>query len=426
LAQVPWEMGFLEGSYNGHVIRSRAILLLAVVLAAVAVIGAATPPPVLPSAEWILDQVKILSAPDMEGRRAGTPGGERAAAHIAQTFREVGLRPGGDAGGYLQVFAFPGGQTANVIGLLPGTDRRLKDEAIVIGAHYDHLGRGGPGKGTADRSDAIHHGADDNASGTAAMLALARAFAAAGSTPRTLVFVAFGAEELGLFGSAHYVKNPALLLEKTTLMVNLDMVGRLRNGWLYVDGVDSGKGLRDLVSDAARELPLSLQLRGDPWSASDHSNFYRAGRPVLFFFTGTHADYHRPSDTWEKINAPGLASVTALTARVVSAVAAQRAAPQYVKIEAPRPRGVLFGIVLDYEEPELPGVRVASVHPGSPAERCGVQPGDVIVTFAGVTVKTLEDLHAVLRGHRAGDRINVVLVREGQTRSVEATLVERR
>lgn len=412
--------------YNDHVMRSRAIVLIAVLAAALAVIAAAPPAPVLPSSEWILDQVSILSAPEMEGRASGTPGAERAAAHIAHVFREAGLRPGGDAGGYLQAFSVASGPTANVIGLLPGTDLRLKGDAIVIGAHYDHLGRGGWGSQAPDQGDAIHHGADDNASGTAAVLALARAFAAAGGTPRTLVFIAFAGEELGLLGSAHHTKHPAWPLEKTVLMVNLDMVGRLRQGLLYVGGVDSAKGLRDLVVEAARELPLSVQMRGDPWSASDHSSFYRAGRPVLFFFTGVHADYHRPGDTWDKINAAGLASVTALASRVVSAVAAARTVPHYVKIDPPRRPNTLFGIVADYENPEQSGVRVAGVQPGSPAERCGVQPGDLIVRFAGADVQSLGDIHSALRGRRPGDRIHVVLLRDGQTRSVEATLVERR
>jgi S1-C subfamily serine protease len=209
-------------------------------------------------------------------------------------------------------------------------------------------------------------------------------------------------------------------------MLNLDMVGRLRHGRLYVGGVDSGTGLRELISDAARDLPIAVQWRGDPWSSSDHSTFYRAGRPVLFFFTGLHADYHRPGDTWEKINADGLASVTALAARVVSAVAAAPTGPRYVAIDPPPVRGALFGIVPDFEDPDEPGIRVAGVQPGSPAERSGVKPGDLVVRFAGRDVPTLEELLAVLRGRRGGDRVHVVLRRDGQTRSVEATLVDRR
>lgn len=323
------------------------------------------------------------------------------------------------------------GTTANVVGILPGTDPRLREQAIVIGAHYDHLGHGAEGSLAPDENGTVHPGADDNASGTAALMALARGFAAAGGVPRTLVFVAFAGEEMGLLGSAHYVTQPAAPLDRTVLMVNLDMVGHLRDEKLYVAGVDSGRGLRDVVTAAARGLPVAPQLRGDPWAPSDHSSFYGAGRPVLFFFTGAHPDYHRPGDTWDKINASGLATVTAVAARVVAAVAAEATPPQYVKFEQPTGErragyGPFFGMVPEFGENEHPGVRVSGVRPGSPAEKSGLQAGDVIVRFAGMNVKTLEDFTFALRGRRAGDRVEVVIARDGQRRTVEATLEERR
>ena len=323
------------------------------------------------------------------------------------------------------------GQTANVVGLLPGSDPRLRDEAIVIGAHYDHLGHGGEGSLAPDQLGAVHPGADDNASGTAAVMALARAFAAAGGAPRTLVFAAFAGEELGLLGSSHYVKQPPLPLDKTVLMVNLDMVGRLRDGKLYVGGVDSGTGLRRVLEEAGRGLGLTPQLRGDPFAPSDHTVFYTAGRPVLFLFTGAHDDYHRPSDTWEKINAPGLQTVVTFAARLVETVATEPAPPAYVKIEAPARGagrggyGPFFGVIPEFGESERPGVKIGGVRPGSPADRAGVRAGDVIVRFAGVTVKTLEDLTFALRSHRPGDRVDVVLVRDGEERQVQALLEER-
>src|SRR6185436_5980562 len=184
--------------------------------------------------------------------------------------------------------------------------------------------------------------ADDNASGTAAVIALARAFAKVGGTLRTLVFVAFGAEEMGLLGSAHYVKQPAWPLDRTALMLNLDMVGRVRDGKVYVGGVDSGSGLRAVVGEASRDGGLSVEMRGDPFAPSDHTSFYTAGRPVLFLFTGAHPDYHRPTDTVDKINAAGLRDVATFAARVVSTVASAPVAPAYVKVDAPasaRPRG---------------------------------------------------------------------------------------
>ncbi|MBI4271308.1 MAG: M20/M25/M40 family metallo-hydrolase [Candidatus Rokubacteria bacterium] len=324
------------------------------------------------------------------------------------------------------------GTAVNVVGVLPGTDPRLAREAIVLGAHYDHLGHGGEGSLAPDQVGAVHPGADDNASGTAAVLGLARAFAAAGGAPRTLVFVLFAGEETGLLGSAHYVKHPVHPLEATVLMLNLDMVGRPHGGRLYVGGVDGGTGLRALVGS----LPapgLSLVLRGDPFARSDHTSFYAAGQPVLFFFTGAHADYHRPSDTWDKIDAPGLAAVTAFVARVVAAVAAAPTPPAYVGVAAaPAPEreragyGPFFGLIPEFGETAAPGVRVGGVRPGSPAEQAGVRTGDVLVRFGGVTVKTLEDFAFALRRHRAGEGVDVVVRRDGAERRLRAVLGERR
>jgi hypothetical protein len=401
--------------------------LLTLILAA----GPAPASSVRPPTEWILEQVKLLAAPDMEGRGSGTPGGDRAAAHISRVFQEAGLVPGGDARSFLQVFSLPptgpagsSAQAANVIGILPGRDARLRHEAIVVGAHYDHLGRGGRPGLALDRAGDIHHGADDNASGTAVMLALARAFAAMGETPRTLVFAAFSGEEMGVLGSKHYGQNPAWPLQQTVLMLNLDMVGRLRHQRLFVGGVDSGTDLRPVLTRAAQGLAVKLELRGDPWAPSDHSTFYRAGRPVLFFFTGIHGDYHRPTDTWEKINASGLATVFTVAARVVSALAATDSPPHYVKLDTPAQHRAFFGIVPEFaDEPRL-GVRVGTVRPGSPADTSGVRTGDVIVRFAGVDVKTFEDLTLAVRRRRAGERIEVHIVRDGRERRMEAILAD--
>ncbi len=323
------------------------------------------------------------------------------------------------------------GTAHNVVGLLPGKDPALRDQAIVIGAHYDHLGRGGEGSLAPDGNGRIHPGADDNASGTVAVMALARAFAAAGGAARTLVFVAFSGEELGLLGSAEYIRHPAVPLDKTVLMVNLDMVGRLRDRRLYIGGVDSGTGLRALIAKLVGDLPLSPELRDSPFAPSDHTSFYVAGRPVLFFFTGAHADYHRPSDTWDRINSEGLAAVATLAGRIVTAVAAEPAPPIYVRIETPARAshggyGPYFGILPEFGEGPSPGVRVTGVRAGSPAEKAGVRTGDVIVGFAGIDVKTLEDLIFALRGRRAGDEVQVVVLRDGRQEMVRAILGDRR
>jgi len=300
----------------------------------------------------------------------------------------------------------------------------------VIGAHYDHLGHGGEASLAPDPAGQIHPGADDNASGTAVVMALARAFAGAGGVPRTLVFAAFSGEELGLLGSEEYVRHPAVPLDRTVLMVNLDMVGRLREGQLHVGGVDSGDGLRPIVTEAARDLSLTLELPGSPFGPSDHTTFYVAGVPVLFFYTGAHDDYHRPTDTWDRINARGLATVGTVVARVVAAVAAGPTTPAYVKMTEPAPRGgrgygAFFGIVPSFAGGDGSGLKITGVRRDSPADRAGVRAGDVIVKFADVNVKTLEELTFVLRGHRPGDEVPVVIVREGRERTVRAVLSER-
>jgi aminopeptidase YwaD len=326
------------------------------------------------------------------------------------------------------------GTTANVVGLLPGTDAVLGREAVVVGAHYDHLGRGSPMSLAPERGDAIHPGADDNASGTAALLGLAEAMTRNGAGRRTVIFVAFSGEELGLLGSTHYAGQPAVPLDRTVAMVNLDSVGRLRDGRLHVMGVDTGQGLRALVEQAAQGLSAPLALRGDGVGPSDHTAFLNRQRPVLFFFTGPHADYHRPSDTWDKIDADGLRTVTTLAYRVVRALADRDEQPQFVRTPGGPPRpgagatgyGPYLGVVPDFGESPQPGVRLGGVRPGSPAERAGLQSGDVIVRFAGVTIRTLDDLVFALRGRRAGEAVEVTYVRDGAERVAQATLEERR
>ena len=219
-------------------------------------------------------------------------------------------------------------RTANVIGVVPGHDPARSTEAVVVGAHYDHLGRSG---------GVVYPGADDNASGTAVVLELARTFASAGGTARTLVFVLFSGEELGLLGSRHYIRNPTVPIERTVAMINLDMVGRLGDRPLGVGGVATGGGLKTVMEDAGRQVGLALADRDAPGGASDHAPFYGAGVPVLFFHTGAHPDYHRPTDTADKIDADGLARVAAVAARVVEDVAGGPR-PTYVALPPQPPR----------------------------------------------------------------------------------------
>jgi hypothetical protein len=324
--------------------------------------------------------------------------------------------------------------TANVVGLLPGSDPALAGEAVVVGAHYDHLGRGSPFSLAPERADAIHPGADDNASGTAALLGLAEAMIRGGAARRSVAFVAFSAEELGLLGSGHYVRRPAVPLDRTIAMVNLDSVGRLRDGVLHIMGVDTGQGLRALVEQATRGQPAKVALRGDGVGPSDHTAFLNRGVPAISFFTGPHADYHRPSDTWDKVDGDGLRAVTAVAYRILRALGDGAERPAFVRVPGgPRRAGTgaagygpYFGVVPDFGEAPRPGVRLGGVRSGSPADRAGLQAGDVIVRFAGVSVRTLDDLVFALRRRRAGEAIELTYVRDGVEHTARAVLEERR
>jgi len=328
------------------------------------------------------------------------------------------------------------GTTANVIGILPGRDPVLKEEAVVIGAHYDHLGLGGENSLAPYAFNTVHPGADDNASGIAALMALARAFVAAGGARRTLVFVAFSGEEIGLLGSYHYVKHPPVPIERTVAMINLDSVGRLRDQRLYVQGVGSGEGLGKIVKQASRGLGLELTLRDDGFGPSDHTAFYAEERPVLHFFTGPHLDYHRPSDTVDKINAEGLRVVTTVAYRTAAAIADRPAPIAYLRTRGSPPSegggerasgyGPYFGSIPDFSESKIPGVLLGGVRPGSPAEQAGLKAGDIIVNFAGVTVKNLEDLTFALKTKRPGDLVEVIFLRAGKTQQAQATLQQRK
>ncbi len=231
--------------------------------------------------------------------------------------------------------------TANVIGYLPGTDPALKDQVVVLGAHFDHLGMGGEGSGSLQPDTiAIHHGADDNASGTAGLLELAQAFASARTTlKRGLVFAFFSGEELGTLGSAHYVNNPPIPLSQTASMVNMDMVGRLAGRELTVYGTGTSPGWNALLARENADSTFTIKSVPDGFGPSDHAQFYGKDIPVLFFFTGTHSDYHRPSDTWDKINYEGEESVVRYVYRIAESIDENPDRPAFTRTASPSPGG---------------------------------------------------------------------------------------
>jgi Peptidase family M28/PDZ domain len=382
--------------------------------------------------------VRYLADDALEGRMSGTPGERCAGDYIAAEFRRLGLAPAGDSGGWFQWTPLasavnphaPGGMGRNVLARLPGADPALAGEVIVIGAHYDHLGHGGsfslsPGE------RAIHNGADDNASGVAALLDVARRLSRGPKPARTIIFAAFTGEEIGLLGSAHLARSTLLPQGGVRAMLNMDMVGRLGAGPLIVYGTDTAEEWKEMVDRAASAEGLATRGGGDGFGASDQTSFFAAGIPVLHFFTNVHEDYHKPSDDWEKIDAAGLSKVAAVVERVVRDVAGRPAALTF-RQAAPRPQaavatpgyGAYLGSIPDFAPVER-GVRLSGVRAGSPAEKAGIRAGDVLVRMGTHEVADLMGLTNALRAHKPGDTVDVVYLREGREATTRVTLESR-
>jgi hypothetical protein len=312
-------------------------------------------------------------------------------------------------------------ESRNVLAILPGTDGK---ETVVLGAHYDHLGFGGPNS-AAPGETAVHHGADDNASGTAMLVEVARMLAAEGPFPRTILFAAFSGEERGLLGSAHYTANAAVPLPDTAVMVNLDMVGRLEGDKLIVHGTGTGTGLDALIDRLVATHALEVAKEPGGFGPSDHSSFYARKIPVLHLFTGSHSDYHRPTDTADKINYAGMVRLTRLVADLVKELAAAPERPAYVEVASKMfARGgdrPYFGSIPDFGKPGK-GYAITGVTKDSPAARGGLQGGDVIVRLGDSAVTGLEDFDSALRKHKGGDTIPVVVLRSGAEVTLQVTL----
>jgi aminopeptidase YwaD len=289
----------------------------------------------------------------------------------------------------------------NVVGVLEGSDPVVKNETIILGAHYDHLGRGGEGS-LAASSGEIHHGADDNASGTAGLIELARVFGAQRpKLKRTLVFIAFGGEEEGLLGSNYYVNHPLVPLDKSMAMINMDMIGRMKDSKLMIGGVGTATEWRPLLE----KTDFSLTLSDDGYGPSDHSSFYSKQIPVLFFFTGTHNDYHKPSDTFDKINYNDEARILNLVARIVRDIDAADKRLTYTTAKSAPPRTggfrVYLGTIPNYADTN-DGLLLDGVRDDSPAAKGGLKAGDRIVKIGNTDVKNVYDYTQALGAMKAG------------------------
>ncbi len=314
----------------------------------------------------------------------------------------------------------------NVVAVIEG-EGPLANETVVIGAHYDHLGRGGPGT-LAPWTVAIHNGADDNASGTSALLEVARAFASRDEKPRRrIVFIGFTGEESGLLGSAQYVKHPRFPLEDTVAMVNLDMVGRLKDNGLTVQGTGTAKEFDSLVDRLNEKHGFDIDKVKTGYGPSDHASFYGRDVPVLFLFTGLHKDYHRPGDDWDKINVQGVRRVVDFTIDIVDELLQAEAAPSYIEIRrrgrfaADRNR-VILGIMPELAASEEGGLTIRRTTDDGPAEAAGLMSGDIIQKVNDSQIGSLNDLRGVLSKHKADDIISVTVNRDGEQKTVQVTL----
>ena len=374
-------------------------------------------------------QVDHLADPAMEGREAGTRGGHAAGDYLAGQYATLHLHGGGDNGGFFQPFD---PNYRNVLVLLPGSDPKLRDQVIVVCAHYDHIGYGGQGA-SLDGYGQIHPGADDNASGTSAVLELGRALARLPHPPKRSILLAhWDAEEVGLLGSKHWVAHPTIPLDHVAAAINLDMVGRLRDNHLMVFGERTGYGWRRLLCDQNQDAGLQLAFTWTLKPDADHYPFFDHDIPVLLFHTGLHDEYHRSTDAAKLINGPGMKEVTRLLFRVVYELAdrpatiAFRAAARYESPETeqtildqvPKPADRL-GVEWTEDAAATGGVVVANVVPGSPADRAGLLPGDCITRVADRTIASDDDFFSAVSA--AVNPVALVVKRAGKAKPLTLT-----
>jgi hypothetical protein len=318
----------------------------------------------------------------------------------------------------------------NVSAYLPGET----DEYVIVGAHYDHLGLGDEHSLAPSQIGTIHPGADDNASGTAGVIELARWATKQPKQKRGILFLTFAGEELGLLGSEWYVNHPTLPLEKAVAMINMDMIGRVREGKIYLSGEGTGSTFPKLLADVKPPAPIQVDLAEKAgYGSSDHTSFTTKNVPVLFFFSGLHADYHKPSDTFDKIDSADAAKLLDYIAEIITHLESDPR-PQFQRVAAPSAGpvgsgggsgyGPAFGSIPDFNEPPK-GVRFADVRDGTPAAKAGLKAGDILIEFDGKDIANLYDFTYALRAHKPGDLVLVKVLRGDKTIEAKVLLTER-
>ena len=391
------------------------------------------------SADRMMGHIQTLCAPEMEGRGLGTAGLNKAADYIAGHFAKMGLQPGGEQG-YFQIWdgtVAADGRRApvkNIVAVLPGTNPAYAGQSVVVCAHYDHLGRGWPDV-RPGHEGRIHPGADDNASGVAVMLELAETLSKSLKPERNVIFLATTAEEAGLKGARHYVQNAqAYPAPQCIGALNLDTVGRLGGQKLWILGASSAREWRFMFMGASYVTGVESEIVTQPLDASDQAAFIEVGVPAVQFFTGPHEDYHKPSDTPDRIDVNGLVKVAAFVREAIVYLAARetpltfqgeiRSASETTPKASTAARRVSTGIMPDFSFAG-PGVKVGAVSPDSPAAKAGIQKGDIIEKVDGQRVENLQNYSATLKTKRPGDVIMVQIGRASQQIEVSITLSER-
>ena len=397
----------------------------------------ASPPPVF-SKQQMMETVRFLSSEELQGRGFGSDGLDRAAEFLTAKFKEAGLQPAGDEeGSYFQIWEDRGGspernvKMRNVVGVIPGKSPRRDAQSVVVGAHYDHLGLGWP-EVRKEHEGEIHYGADDNASGVAVLLELARVLGKRLKPDRSVVFVAFTGEEAGKRGSRYYVANQKRYPSEHCIgMLNLDTVGRLGKNKLLVLGAGSAREWTHIFRGAGLVSSVQVEAVSEQLDSSDQKSFQEVGVPAVQLFTGPHLDYHRPTDTVDKIDPEGLLKVAVVVREVIKYLASRdepmtstlKPGPD-VELIQKKSRKVTLGIIPDFAY-SGDGCRLSGVVPNTPAESSGLREGDVIVRIGSNAIHHLRDLSEVLKSLKPGDKISITFIREGKERTAETLLVER-
>jgi hypothetical protein len=381
------------------------------------------------SAEKMMEVIRFLSSDELKGRGLDTEGIERAAEYIAEKFREAGLKPAGDEeGSYFQTWQESNDSERkvvmkNVIGVIPGKKSGWSTQSVIIAAHYDHLGLN---KGQ------IYHGADDNASGVSVVIELAGRLGKSPDPDRNLIFIAFAGEEAGKKGSKHYINSQKRYpIAQCIGMLNLDTIGRLGKKKLLVLGAGSAKEWVHIFRGAGHVTGVTIETVSEELDSSDQKSFQEAGVPAVQLFTGPHTDYHRPTDTIDKIDPEGLVKVASVAREVVEYLAS-RQEPLTATISsggkseaAPKKeRKVGLGIIPDFAFTGN-GCRLSGVVKDSPAEKAGLKEGDIVIRINSAVVNKLKDLSDILKALDIGAKVSITYLREGKEQSVEVEVAAR-